>query len=88
MLVEFVWVDAPYRGIGLGTKLLKEAETIAKKNSCIASLVCPMSFHTPGFFQKKGYRIFGYSDGYPEPVLENYMIKKYVAIDKGDQVDE
>jgi GNAT superfamily N-acetyltransferase len=81
MLVEFVWVDGPYRGMGLGTRLLMEAESIAREHGCIASLICPMSFHSPEFFQDKGYRIFGYSDGYPEPVLENYMIKKYLTID-------
>jgi GNAT superfamily N-acetyltransferase len=79
LLVEFVWVDAAYRSIGLGTRLLMEAESIAKKNGCIASLVCPLSFQAPEFFLKMGYKLFGYSDGYPDPFRENYLIKKYSA---------
>jgi GNAT superfamily N-acetyltransferase len=78
LLVEFVWVDEEYRGAGLGTQLLKRAESIAKqKNACIAALVCPMSFHSPGFFRKNGFQEFGYSDGYPEPFREYYFIKKF-----------
>ena len=69
LLIEFVWVDEEYRGAGLGTQLLTSAEAIAKKkNACIAALVCPMSFHSPGFFKKQGFQEFGYSDGYPDSV--------------------
>ena len=79
LLVEYVWVDEAYRNMGLGTWLLREAEMIARKNNCVASLVCPLSFQSPGFFIKMGYQLFGYSDGYPDPVRENYLIKKYTV---------
>ena len=78
LLIEFVWVDEAYRGAGWGTQLLTSAETIAKeKNTCIAALVCPMSFHSPEFFKKQGFQEFGYSDGYPAPYKEFYLIKKF-----------
>jgi GNAT superfamily N-acetyltransferase len=78
LLIEFVWVDQEYRGAGLGTQLLREAEAIAKqKNACIAALVCPMSFHSPEFFYKMGFQEFGFSDGYPDPFREHYLIKKF-----------
>jgi GNAT superfamily N-acetyltransferase len=79
LLIEFVWIDEQYRNIGLGTRLFLEAESIAKKNGCVASLACPLSFHTPEFFHEIGYQTFGYSDTYPASVRENYMIKKYTA---------
>jgi GNAT superfamily N-acetyltransferase len=79
LLVEYVWIDEQYRNIGLGTRLLLEAEAIAKKNGCIASLVCPLSFQSPEFFQNLGYQTFGYSDMYPDAVREYYLIKKYAT---------
>ena len=79
MLLEYVWIDAGYRGSGFGKKLLLEAEAVAKKNGCIASLACPLSFQNPEFLQKEGYRVFGYSDGYPNQIREYYLIKRYTA---------
>ena len=79
MLLEYVWIDAGFRGFGFGKKLLLEAEAIAKKNDCIASLACPLSFQNPEFFQEAGYKVFGYSDGYPDQIREYYLIKRYIA---------
>jgi GNAT superfamily N-acetyltransferase len=81
LLIEFVWVDEAYRSAGLGTQLLSHAEAIAiEKDSCIAALACPMSFHSPEFFKKQGFQEFGYSDGYPAPFKEFYLIKKFDSL--------
>jgi len=72
-----LWVAPQFRGLGLGRKLILEAERIAQENGCIASQLCSLSFQAPGFFQKMGYQVLGVSDGYPDPVKEYYFIKKY-----------
>jgi ribosomal protein S18 acetylase RimI-like enzyme len=72
-----LWVAPQFRGLGLGRKLILEAERIAQENGCIASQLCSLSFQAPGFFQKMGYQVLGVSDGYPGPVKEYYFIKKY-----------
>jgi GNAT superfamily N-acetyltransferase len=77
MILENLWVEEPYRGQGLGRKMVLEAEKIAKAQGCIASQAYSFSFQAPGFFQKMGYEVLGVSDGYPEPVKEYYLIKKY-----------
>jgi len=72
-----IWVDEDYRNQGYGRELLTTAERIAKKNHCISGLLNVLSFQCPDFFQKFGYEIFGISDGYPDSIRENFLIKKF-----------
>jgi GNAT superfamily N-acetyltransferase len=75
LILECLWVDEAYRGLGLGRRLLTEAETKAKNEGCIACQTMSLSFQAPGFFQKMGYQVYGVSDSYPEPVIESHFVK-------------
>ena len=77
MIFEYLWIDEGYRDIGLGSKLIQGAEKAALNHGCIASQAYCFSFQALGFFKKMGYEILGVSDGYPPPVKEYYLIKKY-----------
>ena len=77
MYIEHLWVDKPYRGLGYGTKLMLTADRIAQEHGCIACQTYCLSFQAPEFFQKLGYETYGISDGYPKPVQEYYLIKRY-----------
>ncbi len=77
LAIEQIWLDEGYRGLGYGTKLVLEAERIAKENKCIACQTYALSFQAPEFFQKLGYKVFGVDDGYPDPIKEYYFIKKF-----------
>ncbi len=77
MIIEQVWVDEGYRGLGYGKKLVLEAERIAKEAGCIACQTFSFSFQAPGFFQKLGYETFGISEGYPDPIKDHWFIKKF-----------
>ncbi|MCJ7700247.1 MAG: GNAT family N-acetyltransferase [Anaerolineales bacterium] len=77
MLIENIWIEDKYRNLGLGKKLMVEAESMAIESGCIASLTYGLSFQAPEFFLKQGYQVFGFSDGYPSPVREFYFIKKF-----------
>lgn len=79
MHLEVLWVAENYRKQGFGRELVLAAERIGSEMGCISSLVCPLSFQSPEFFQKLGYQIFGYSDMYPDAVREYYLIKKYAT---------
>ncbi len=61
----------------LASRLMLEMERIAQENGCIASQAYCFSFQAYGFFEKMGYKILGVSNGYPPPVQEFYLIKKY-----------
>ncbi len=75
--VEQIWVDERYRGQGLGKRLLMEAERVAKDKGAVSGLTWVLSFQTPEFFQKCRYEVFGISDGYPHPVKEYYLQKRF-----------
>jgi ribosomal protein S18 acetylase RimI-like enzyme len=77
LIFETIWIDERFRGKGLGSVLMLEMERIARQAGCIASQAYCFSFQAPGFFQKMGYTVLGISNGYPAPVEEYYLIKKY-----------
>ncbi len=72
-----LWVDENYRNQGHGRELLTGAERIAQENGCISGLVNVLSFQSPEFFQKYGYKIFGVSNGYPNSIKEYFLIKRF-----------
>jgi GNAT superfamily N-acetyltransferase len=77
MILDDVWVDERWRGRGIGTELMTEAERIARSAGCIACQTYSFSFQSPQFCQKLGYVAYGVSDGYPRPVTEFYFIKRF-----------
>jgi GNAT superfamily N-acetyltransferase len=77
LVLDHIWIAERSRRKGLGGMLMLEMERIAKEKGCIASQAYCFSFQVPDFFQKMGYQILGVSNGYPPPVNELYLIKKY-----------
>jgi GNAT superfamily N-acetyltransferase len=75
--VELMWINERFRGQGLGRRLLTEAEKIAKERGAVSGLTWVLSFNSPEFFQKCGYEVFEVSDGYPDPIKEYYLKKKF-----------
>jgi ribosomal protein S18 acetylase RimI-like enzyme len=70
MILDDVWLAERCRGRGLGTRLMTDAERIARDAGCIACQTYSFSFQAPQFFQKLGYQAYGVSDGYPHPVTQ------------------
>jgi len=75
-----LWIQEDYRDQGHGKELLETAEAIAMEHGCISGLINVLSFQSPEFFQKRGYEIFGVSDGYPDSIKE-YFLKKTLQTD-------
>lgn len=65
LYVDLVVVPEGHRGQGLGTKLLQEAEAIARKRGCIGMWLYTATFQAPGFYEKLGFRKFGTIPDYP-----------------------
>ncbi len=85
LVIELLWLDERYRGCGLGRKLILEAERIAQDHECIAVQTSVLSFQSPDFFRRMGYTVFGMSHGYPDPVKEYYLIKKFGSCRQPDR---
>ncbi|MBN1135838.1 MAG: GNAT family N-acetyltransferase [Anaerolineae bacterium] len=77
MILDDVWLDERCRGRGLGARLMTEAERIARRAGCIACQTYSFSFQAPQFFQRLGYEVYGISDGYPRPVTQYCLIKRF-----------
>ncbi|NEE32533.1 GNAT family N-acetyltransferase, partial [Streptomyces sp. SID7982] len=70
------WVDAPHRGLGLGARLLAEAERTARtERACTRSRLETWDFQAPGFYRGQGYEEIGRVADYPPGVTEFILVK-------------
>ena len=63
--VQLLFIPEPSRGRGVGSALMRSAETEARKRGCIGSHVTSFSFQATPFYEKLGYTWFGQLDDYP-----------------------
>ncbi|MDS1004496.1 GNAT family N-acetyltransferase [Clostridium sporogenes] len=77
MYIDALWVKEEYRKDGLGTKLLKEVEKIAKDKNCNLIHLDTFDFQAKDFYIKHGYEIFGILDECPEN-HKRYFMKKNI----------
>jgi GNAT superfamily N-acetyltransferase len=79
MFVDLLVVPEAFRGQGLGSRLLREAEDIAKKRNCTGVWLHTGTFQAPGFYEKKGYQRFGALPDYPPGHTTIYYMKRLDA---------
>ena len=65
LYVDLLVVPEGFRGQGLGTQLLRQAEDIARKRGCIGMWLHTGTFQAPGFYEKLGFKAFGTVPDYP-----------------------
>ncbi|MFG2650886.1 GNAT family N-acetyltransferase [Streptomyces sp. NPDC048436] len=75
--VDHLWVDGAARGAGLGSRLLAEAERIARvERDCLNSRVETWDFQAPGFYRGQGYEVVSVIPDYPEGAKEFTLTKR------------
>ena len=66
--VEVLWVDEAARGRGIGSRLLTEAECLAREMGARNAALETFEWQAPRFYQKHGYeevvRLEGYAKGF------------------------
>lgn len=73
--IEYLFVKEDLRGQGIGTQLLQQAESEAKKRNCRYVFVNTYQFQAPAFYQKHGYQeVFTLKD-YPCTGQRHYYQK-------------
>ena len=73
--IEYLFVKEELRGQGIGSQLLQQAESEAKKRNCRFAFVNTYQFQAPAFYQKHGYQeVFTLKD-YPCTGQRHYYQK-------------
>ena len=73
--IEYLFVKEKFRGQGIGSQLLQQAESEAKKKNCRYAFVNTYQFQAPTFYRKQGYEeVFTLKD-YPYTGQRHYYQK-------------
>ncbi len=73
--VKSVFIDAAYRGNGLGTRLMERVIEYGRANKCSFAFVETMSFQALGFYQKMGFQLELTRSGYKHGTSFHYLRK-------------
>ena len=73
--IEYLFVKEDIRGQGIGSQLLQQAESEAKKRNCRFAFVNTYQFQAPGFYQKQGYKEVFILKDYPYIGQRHYYQK-------------
>ena len=74
--IEYLFVKEELRGQGIGSQLLQQVESEAKKRNCRYVFVNTYQFQAPAFYQKHGYQeVFTLKD-YPCTGQRHYYQKE------------
>lgn len=76
MYIDILWVEECARGQGLGSRLLEDAERIARENRCTLIHLDTFDFQAKDFYLKHGFHLFGVLEGCPEGHCRYYLSKK------------
>lgn len=73
--LQQLWVDAARRGHGVGTRLLRDFEALARQRGCGTFYLTTLSFQAPDFYRRLGYAVLARIDGYPDGISKFLMQK-------------
>lgn len=76
LFVEMLWVDESLRGQGWGSRLLAQAEALARERNCIGAYLDTYSFQAPAFYLRHGYAVFGELADFPPPHRRLFLHKR------------
>jgi GNAT superfamily N-acetyltransferase len=77
MNVELLFVPEAKRGQDLGTRLLAEAEAIARDRFCLGLWLDTFSFQARGFYEKQGFTCAGEIEDHPRGGARYFMKKRF-----------
>jgi len=77
LFVEFLVVPEAARGSGLGTTLMDQAEKIALERGCVGAWLTTFPFQARGFYEKRGYELFGELDNSPRDNVRLFLKKRF-----------
>lgn len=79
--IDILWVSEEYRGLGLGSSLLKKSEKIALGKNVVGIFLGTTDFQAKAFYLNHGYKIFAIKKNFPKG-YNNYSMKKMLKNNK------
>jgi GNAT superfamily N-acetyltransferase len=76
LFVDYLFVPESMRGGDLGTQLLANTEAIPIDRGCVGSWLTTFTFQARGFYEKRGYSVFGMLDNSPGDNVRMFMRKR------------
>ena len=73
--INYLWVDAEHRKIGLGAKIMEQVEQEALQRGCIGVHLDTFSFQALPFYEKLGYEVYGEIEDHPHGHKRHYLKK-------------
>jgi len=73
--IKFLWVREAERRSGLGSRLLRAAESEALARGCARVVLSTHSFQAPDFYRRHGYAECGRAEGYPRGHAQIFLAK-------------
>ena len=73
--VAKLWLPDELRGRGVGTRVMKEVESYARRRDCLGIYLDTFEYQALPFYEKLGYVQFGVLEGYP-PGYRQFHLRK------------
>ena len=70
-------VPEQHRRSDLGSRILAQAEAIARDRGCIGAWLDTYAFQAPDFYRKQGYTAFGTIDDHPRGQQRHFFQKRF-----------
>ena len=77
LFVHLLWVAEPYRRQGIGSRLIKDVEAVARERNCRGAYVDTFTFQAPKFYERLGYREFGRLEDFPPGHSRIWLAKMF-----------
>ncbi|MEU1805077.1 GNAT family N-acetyltransferase [Streptomyces sp. NPDC019937] len=74
--IELLWVREDSRQDGWGGRILRAAETEARRRGCDRVAVSSFTFQAPGFYERHGYAETGRTPGIPGGHADVHLFKR------------
>ena len=78
--VGVVWVSPELRGAGQGARLLRAAEELALARGCTHARLDTFDWQARGFYERRGYEVYGQLDGFPEGHTQYHLRKSLLIV--------
>ena len=78
MFIELLSVPEQGRGQGIGSKLMAQAEALAREKNCYGVWLDTFDFQAPEFYKKLGFSQFGEIVDYPPGHKRHFFQKRLI----------